>query len=482
MKKTFISDYTSIISKDLSGESYKKIVNYFYPEFITALILYFVINFLDSLFISRIQISYYETLGITNTLIHFITKIAESFSVGVLVICGQLNSVGQYKEVGKSVTDSFWSICLIGGFIAGFLYFAAPWIYDFYEVPADMKELGVPFLRLRAIGIFFNFVFFALVGFFRGIKNTKAPMFLFIIGALVFAFFDYVLIFGKLGFSPKYFKGSALASIIQYAVMLFCGLIYILLDPEIRKYSPKLFSAVKITNILKLINLSWPVMIDKASIAMCHIWLAKMIACMAKLSTSQECHTILASFSVLKDIERFSMLPAIAFAQVITFLVSNDYKLHKWERIKVNIRKIMLLSAIMVFGLLFVFSLYPRFFIKIIDNEEIFVDFAAKLIPAISIFVFFDLIQLILSAVLRGAADVKTVMYVRVIISLLFFVPASYFLSFLPIQNLFLKFILIYGSFYISTGLMSIIYIYRFKTDQWKKLLTEKDINAKDYS
>ena len=82
---------------------------------------------------------------------------------------------------------------------------------------------------------------------------------------------------------------------------------------------------------------------------------------------------------------------------------------------------------------------------------------------------FFDLLQVVLSGALRGAGNVKTVMYTRLFVVFGVFAPISYMLTYLPMEDQLLKFIIVYGSFYISNGIMSILYINRFRSDAWKK-------------
>ena len=89
---------------------------------------------------------------------------------------------------------------------------------------------------------------------------------------------------------------------------------------------------------------------------------------------------------------------------------SNDYKVHDSDGIKNNIKKIVFLASIMVFSILLVFSLYPSYFISIFLIKRVAYQFSATVLPLISVLVFFDLLQLILSGALRGAADVRTVM------------------------------------------------------------------------
>jgi Na+-driven multidrug efflux pump len=73
----------------------------------------------------------------------------------------------------------------------------------------------------------------------------------------------------------------------------------------------------------------------------------------------------IASYTVVKDMERFAFLPAMAFAQIITILVSNDFGKRKWFDISANIKKVVFLTSLMVFALLAVLSLYPEVFIKL---------------------------------------------------------------------------------------------------------------------
>ncbi len=463
MKRGLLDSYISGIRDNKNGESYGKIFRYFFPEFITALVLYSLLYLLDAYFIADLKsTSMYATLGVTNTLLHFIVKIAEGLSVGAIVLTGLHNGAKRYKEAGRSFVDAFWATLVSGTVIAALLYFGAYWIYLFYGVPEDMISMGTPFLRLRAIGILFMSVYFAFIGFMRGVKNTKTPMKIFIFGAVVFIFFDYVLIFGKLGFPEMRLRGSAMASVLQFGAMLVAAIIAVLFNKRYRQYSIKLFSVFSSgSQLRRLLSLSWRVMLDKATIAGAYIWLGAMLAPMGKYA--------LATFSVVKDLERFALLPAVAFAQIVTLLVSNDYGIQNWDGIKTNIKKIVFMASIMVFSILIVLSVWPGYFVSFFDKNGDFSWLAARVLPLLSVLVFFDVLQLILAGAMRGASNVRTVMMTRLLVCVGYFVPVSYIFSVAPIQNPVLKFFLIYGSFYVGNALMSIAYINRFRGQEWQK-------------
>jgi len=462
MKRGLLASYVAGIRDFSHGESYETIIRYFVPEFVTALLLYSVPIWIEGNFISHLKSTpTYATLGATNNLIHLLIKMAEAFSVGTLVLSGQFNGKADYKQAGQAVRDAFWTTCLLGIFVASGLYFGAYYIYYWLGVPTEIIGLGVPFLRLRAIGIFFMFIYLALVGFIRGIKNTKVPMQICVIGIGVLLLLEYLLIFGNYGFPNMGLQGSALAAVIQYFVMTLLAVIYILFYEGNRKYAVDLFSVFRShAYILQLIKLSWPVMLDKTTLAAAYIWLLKMIAPMGS--------SIVATFCVVKDMERVAFAPAIAFASVITFLVSNDLGIKNWDGIKSNIKKTIFMASFCVLAILVLFSMMPETIIGLFDKKGDFTASAAFAFPILSILAFFDLLQVVLSGALRGAANVKTVMIVRLLVCGGLFVPISYTLASLPIANPVLKFVMIYASFYLCNGIMSIIYINRFRSNAWK--------------
>jgi putative MATE family efflux protein len=336
MVRSFLSRYLHAIYKDEKGEKYSTLLWYFLPEFVTNFLLYAMPFWLDAAFIGSLaSVHTYATLGVTNSFLHLIIKVGEALSVGTIVISGQFNGQNSFENVGRTIRDAFWITTIIGILFGSFLFFGASTIYAWYGVSDEIITLGVPFLRLRAVGVLCMFIYLALVGFLRGIKNTRTPMKIFIFGSILFVFFDYALIFGAWGFPAMGLQGSAIATIIQYGSMMTLALGYVLFNKKNRKYGIKLFSTLTDVSYIKhLLSVSWPVMLDKAVMAWSYVWLGKMVATMGTNGIAAAC--------VVKDMERFAFLPALAFAQVITFLVSNDVGIKNWEGIKVNIKKIMI--------------------------------------------------------------------------------------------------------------------------------------------
>lgn len=446
-----------------AGISYSRILRYFYPEFITALIIYFLPQFIDCYFICNLKSTdLYAISGIVENLLGMFTKCAEGLLIGTVIISGYFNGLQEYKKAGQSFADAFWITISISLCVSLALYFGVVIFYRFNKFSPEMIELGVPYLQIKAIGVFFMFFYFALVGFFRSVKNTFTPMVIFVVGNICFVLSDYILIFGKFGFPQLGLLGSAVAYLIQYFLMSCLMLIYILYAAEYKKYEISLYpKKIDSKRLYQFLRVSFPVVLDKMSIAFAYVWLA---SCMSQLGS-----TAGASFSMIKLMERIAFVPAIAFSQIITFLVSNDLGRGKWDDIHSNIKKVVLLSSTMVGAILLIGSIWPYLIVKFYGCTGEMCYLVAAVFPSLSILVMFDLLQLILSGALRGAGDVQTVMVTRLIVIAGYFIPITYGIALLPLQTVASKMLVTYAAFLIGNGLMTIVYIIRLKQDHWKK-------------
>jgi MATE family multidrug resistance protein len=440
-------------------EPYKSILRYFFPEFIVALVLYTLVGLIDAKCIAHLKsTACYASLGIANTLTLFITKIAEGVSVGAVIMCGQYQGQKNYEMVGKAMVAALWATALVGCSIALFFYYDSELICQLLAIPDTVAVDCIPYLRVRAVGIAFMFLFSALVGFLRGVKNTRAVMYFFVLGACSFIFFDYALIFGMFGFPAWGFLGSATAFALQYIIMFCAALAYVIWKKEYKIYNIN-FMRSSWSLLRSIFKLSWPVTFDKSALQIERLWMVRLIAPMGSFA--------LGSLNVIKDMEALAFVPAVAFAQVATLLASNEFGARHFDAIKKITKIIFTFASIAVALLAGLFVLNAHAIISIFDRQHAFTDFAAQAFPVTVLLLFFDLLQLILAGALRGTGNVKVVMWVRVVSAFVLFIPLSYAVSLLPCESAVMKFIMIYGSFNVVNGLTSIVYIYWFKKGRW---------------
>lgn len=462
MKKTLWESYISGLERQTPGESYKSILRYFLPECITALLTYSLITLFDARCIAQLgSPCIYATMSISQTLLHCITKIAEGISVGTMVMCGIAHGRGDAEELGRSIGSALVVTLMLGGCIALILGCYPSAIYIWLGTSQEIITTGVPYLQIRAIGVFLMFIFCAMTGLLRGLKRNSIPTRCHVLGTTVFIISDYLLVLGKCGFPQLCLIGSALACVLQYSVMIAYAGYYIASDPTVRHYV-RAISLQSSATIYRIITLSWPVMCDKAVLAIAKLILAKSIAPMGEIA--------LGSFGIIRDIEMFIFVPAIAFAQVVTFLVSNEIGMGDIEGVKYTIKKVLFLATSSVACILCLCVWQSNAIITWFDVHHHFSSLAIPAFRVISILVLCDVTQVILAGALRGIAQVRTVLQIRTLTLLFFCIPVAYIASHIVFYSDFVKFITIYSSFYVGNGIMAVWYIYLLRIDRWKQL------------
>lgn len=459
MKKTMWASCREGLRFKTPGESYASIIQFFAPEVVTAFVTCALIPLIDGRFIAQIShTEAYATLSVTNSLMHCIMKLADGISVGTMVLCGIAHGKEDAAAVGRSWGTALTLAIVIGAAFALVLGLFPESIFYCLRTPCELLEYGIPFLRLRAVSVFLMFIFFCFMGLLRGVKRNAIATQCVIVGTLTFIVSDYLFIFGKCGFPQLGFAGSAAASIVQYSAMIIIAFKYMRSDVQLRSYASQLrwssWHAVQ-----RLFTLSLPVMLDKGLLSVGKIFLLWCIAPMGKVAMS--------SFGAIRDLEMFMFVPAIAYAHVITGLVSNEVGAGDIIGIKYTIKKVLLLALLSAAIILAGGWWYADYLINFFDQQHRFREFAIPAFRIISLLAICDVIQVVLSAALRGCAQTKVVLRVRLLTLLLFCFPVAYAASWFPFQSDFVRFITIYGSFYINNGLMALWYIAWLRSDRW---------------
>lgn len=446
----------------IGNRSSYEILCYFLPELITALVLTLLIPNIDLRFIAHLKSTdAFAALGMTSTFLFLLHKIGEGLMVGTIILCGRYQGKREYHEVGRVATSALWIMGLFGGALALLLFFNAELIFKMYCKSDDIVVYGAPLLKIRALSIFFMYLYYALVGFLRGIKDTRSVMCFFVLGMITFVFFDYALIFGAWGLPELGIQGSAVAGVIQYAVMFVCALLYVLFNSRYKPYSIKVWTQGMKGHIQAICSLSWPIVFDKASIQLEKIWLARLISPMGSI--------VVGAMGVIKDtLDQLVLAPAVAFAQVATLLTSNDYGAQNYARLKATMKRILLLAAGMMAFILVIFNCgLAEKIISLFDKQNAFTLFASQAFSALCVLIFFDLLQLVLAGALRGAGNVQVVMWTRVLMAIGLFIPLSYAVSLIPFENPLWRFVAIYASFNFVNGCAGAFYYWWFHSNRW---------------
>jgi MATE family multidrug resistance protein len=130
----------------------------------------------DTAMIGRLGVEPLAARAIGAAIIGGIYWIFAFLSFGTTTLVGYHHGAHDLRACGETYLHAI-SVALLGGIgvaCAGLL-FATP-LYSLMGAASNVIDEGVPYFRIYIASAPFTFIFFASVGFFRGIQNTRTPM------------------------------------------------------------------------------------------------------------------------------------------------------------------------------------------------------------------------------------------------------------------------------------------------------------------
>lgn len=209
-------------------------------------------------------------------------------------------------------------------------------------------ELGASFMRIASLGYLFQSIIVVFQSSLRSTGSVRIPLVCSFISLSLNALFNYILIFGKLGFPVLGIKGAAIAT--SAARILDAGLLIFIV------YSKKKAPAVPLKNlklpetefVRRFIKRTLPVVLNELGWA---TGIAFYAFTMARIGTYA-----LAAFNVAENVSRLTLVLFIGMGNGAAILLGN--KIGEGERDKVAFFTRRLMAALPLLALVFSTALY----------------------------------------------------------------------------------------------------------------------------
>ncbi len=382
----------------------------------------------------------------------------------VTTFVAQYYGASSEEKIGASFWQSVY-VCLIGGILFLGLNFLSEDFFRFVGHSEKMQLLESTYFNSLAFSALPTALVAAISGFFTGLGKTKVVIWINFVGLLANVLFDYLLIFGNLGFEAYGIQGAGYAT----ALAAYCGAafgIFLLFKNEYEQRF-KIRTSYKFNKQLTKQFLKFGIP-SGLQWALEGLAFTVFLIIMGRLPNGE---AALASSSIAVTIMMLSVLPTMGVGQAVLTLVGQKLgekradlaQVYTWDGVKI--------SAIYISIVAISFWLIPEFYLSWFKNEENLVLWSevSKLVPKllliIGVFTLFDSIYLNISFALKGAGDTKFVSLMALIIPW----PIMVLPAFLLMNNkdaviLSWSFVILY--MIILTGILT----HRFTQGKWKSM------------
>jgi putative MATE family efflux protein len=203
-------------------EAYGRVMHIALPA-IAEMVLMSLIGSMDTIMVGQLGKNALAAVSLPTQPRMMMLALFFSLNVGVTAIVARRKGQGRQKDANKTLRNAL-VLCLgLSVVIAGLaIAFAEPLMRlagGHTRTPDDARVLkgAVDYYVIMAIALPVNALSMCINAALRGVGETRTPMRVNIIANLVNVVFNYLLIFGRLGFPRLEIRGAAIASVIGMA-------------------------------------------------------------------------------------------------------------------------------------------------------------------------------------------------------------------------------------------------------------------------
>jgi putative MATE family efflux protein len=367
------------------------------------------VNMMDTIMVGRLGEVAISATSLANQFYTIFTFLCMGISAAGLVLSAQYWGAGDAKTVHRVFDILIQIIVLFSALFALLSAIIPEQLMRIYTDDAEVIRAGASYLRVTALIYLPHGISLVISNVIRTVGNAKLGLFTSILSFFVNIFFNYVFIFGKLGFPAMGVTGAALGTLCARAVEFVVCFVYM------AKFEPQLH--YRLSGLLKpparallgeFRRLGLPAIISDTILALAATAISVILGHMGR--------EVVSAYAIVAVIERFCTVAAAGVSSASGVLVGQTVGSGDFARAKKEGASFTLMSAgigLVAMVLTYFVGSWSIGLYKIADST---VAIAREMIGASALLITFQTVQSTLSkGVLRGGGDTRFLMVADVL-------------------------------------------------------------------
>lgn len=302
------------------------------------------------------------------------------------------------------------------------LYFSSP-LLGYMQQPEDVVHLAIPFFNVLIFSIIPVALFFVCKQYTEGLSNTRAAMYISVVGNILNIILNYLLIYGKWGLPEMGYMGSCWATFISRLVMGVSFLFYVFNHSSVNSFA-KYYGEVKL-NALHF----WTLLKSGLASALQFTFEVAAFA-IAGLLAGVFGKEEIDAHGIALSLAAFTYMFASGIGSATTIRVGNYYAMNDLPNLKLAI-KMSYKTVIITMGFMaLLFVSFNTFLPIIFSNDQEIILIASRLLLFAALFQLFDGTQVVAIGALRGLEDYRYPTYIAFIGYWIISLPLCYVFAF----------------------------------------------------
>lgn len=303
------------------------------------------------------------------------------------------------KEKAALFKNSLFINLMVSVILFVILFFSSP-VLAHMQQPADVVELAFPFFNVLTLSIIPVTLFFVCKQYTEGLSNTRAAMYISVVGNLLNIILNYLLIYGKGGLPELGYMGSCWATFIARVFMGVGFLVFVFRNKAVNSFV-KYYKEVKL-NAYHF----WPLLKDGLASALQFTFEVAAFAIsglMAGVFGKEQ----IDAHGIALSMAAFTYMFASGIGSATTIRVGKYYALDDLKNVKAAITTSFKTVIITMGFMALIFVCLNTVLPIIFSNDTEIILITSKLLLFAAMFQLFDGTQVVAIGALRGLEDYK---------------------------------------------------------------------------
>ena len=441
-----------LITKDKNF--YKTMLSIAIPIGIQNLIT-FAVSMVDTIMLGSLGEIQLSASSIGNNLFFIFTVLMFGLGGGASVMASQYYGKKDTKSIHKIISIMYRVCIAITVIFVLIAVFVPKQFISIFTQDKAVIEVGIKYLRTVSIGYIFYALTNCTITVLRSVKTVKISMVVYSISLVVNIFFNWVFIFGNLGFSPLGVQGAAIATVIARVVEFIIVLIFMLF------FEKKIH--LKISHILHIDKIMFKDFVKNCTPVLFNELFWSLGSSMISVVVGRMGTDVVAANSINSVANQFVTIFIFGIGSASSVIIGNTIGEGDYEKTKEYSITITILSLVMgVIAGVIVFIIRP-YIVDFYNVAESTKQIAISIMSSTAIIVIFQSMSVnTMMGILRGGGDNKFVLINDVIYMWLFSIPFGFISAFVWKLPIIVVFLIIKSDEILKT-IVSIIRIYSGK-------------------
>ena len=331
--------------------TYRGIWQVAYPILI-SLFMEQMIGMTDTAFLGRVGEIELGASAIAGVYYMVIFIVGFGFSLGSQIIIGRRNGEGKYADAGKIFWHGLYFLLCLAAAMIVLSEALSPRLMSGMVSSDRILDAALTYVRWRIPGLFFAWTTAMFRAFYIGTMQTRTLTLNSIVMVLSNVVFNWILIFGHLGFPALGIAGAAIGSTLAELVSLIFFLVYTATKTDTRKFGLDRPARFEWKELKGMLDISvWTMIENFLSVSTWFIFF---------LFVEHLGERSLAVSNIVRNVSGLIWVVLMAFSSTCSTLVSNMIGSGDQDRVPGLILRVMKMGYAIISIIIALFAIFPE--------------------------------------------------------------------------------------------------------------------------